>query len=217
MLICCALWIQSYCWLLFVTSLQDDARPAVETGSISSKPFIYFIINCYCGFEWSRFFFIHHPNYLDLMSSWTLNINSSTFLYRISFYDVVTSIKPWLVGLFVLKLLRKFVDEFLRNFAVDRHWNKEQLLRFWVGEGNITYIFWSFSVKTTFIFVAIDITDCHAVPVGDVWYMFSAEFLHPWKAFLRSSKCWFMLFLFRSCAIYLCSFCHFIFAMNGSL
>jgi len=47
----------------------------------------------------------------------------------------------------------------------------------------------------------IPIADCHAVPVSDVWYVFSAEFFHPREAFLRSSKCCFVLFLFFICAI----------------
>jgi len=42
----------------------------------------------------------------------------------------------------------------------------------------------------------IPIADCHAVPISDVWYVFSAEFFHPREAFLRSSKCCFVCFYF---------------------
>jgi len=31
------------------------------------------------------------------------------------------------------------------------------------------------------------IADIDAVSVSHVWYMFSAEFLHPWETFLRRS------------------------------
>ena len=47
-----------------------------------------------------------------------------------------------------------------------------------------------------FVVVVTNVADCNAVPIGDVWYVFPAELLHPREAFLRSSKCCFVLFLF---------------------
>jgi len=50
-----------------------------------------------------------------------------------------------------------------------------------------------------FVVVVTNIADCNAVSIGDVWYVFPAELLHPREAFLRSSKCRFVLFMVDLC------------------
>jgi len=50
-LLCCVLLMQSDCWLLLFTSVQDYAWPAVETSSVSRKPFMLLVINCKRGLD----------------------------------------------------------------------------------------------------------------------------------------------------------------------
>ena len=66
-----------------------------------------------------------------------------------------------------------------------------------------------------FVAVVTNIADCNAVSIGDVWYVFPAELLHPREAFLRSSKCRFVPFLFLFHAILFVPFLPFYSAVKG--